>query len=61
MQSAGSSLGKALHTCFSRNMIDDFANWGNMQLREAALKYSEGRYPVKSPPLWKGPRWGEGL
>jgi 3-methyladenine DNA glycosylase AlkC len=55
------ALVKALHTSFNRNMIDDFANCGNIQLREAALKYSEGRYSVKSPPRWEGPRWGEGL
>jgi hypothetical protein len=42
-------------------MIDDFANCGNIQLREAALKYSEGRYSIKSTPHWEGPRWGEGL
>jgi HEAT repeat protein len=48
-------------TSFNRNMIDDFANCGNIRLREAALKYSEGRYSVKSPPQWEGPRWGEGL
>lgn len=56
-----SALTKALHTSFNRKMIDDFANCGNIQLREAALKYSEGRYSVKSPPQWVGPRWGEGL
>jgi len=55
------ALIKALHTSFNRNMIDDFANCGNIQLREAALKYSEGRYSVKSPPQWEGPRSGEGL
>lgn len=55
------ALIKALHTCFNRNMIDDFANCGNIQLREAALKYSEGRYSVKTSPQWKGPHWGEGL
>ncbi len=52
---------KALYSSFNRNMIDDFANCGNIQLREAALKYSEGRYSVKSPSRWEGPRWGEGL
>ena len=55
------ALIKALHTSFNRNMIDDFANCGNIQLREAALKYSEGRYSVKSPSNWEGPRWGKGL
>jgi len=58
---AEGALIKALHTSFNRNMIDDFANCGNIQLREAALKYAEGRYSVKSPPHWEGPRWGEGL
>ncbi len=55
------ALLKALYTSFNRNMIDDFANCGNIQLREAALKYSEGRYSVKSPTNWEGPRWGKGL
>jgi hypothetical protein len=55
------ALVKALHSSFNRNMIDDFANCGNIQLREAALKYSAGRYSVKSPTNWEGPRWGKGL
>ena len=55
------ALLKALYSSFNRNMIDDFANCGNVQLRDAALKYSEGRYSVKSPSRWEGPRWGEGL
>jgi hypothetical protein len=55
------ALIKALYTSFNRNMIDDFANCGNIQLREAALKYAEGRYSVKSQSQWEGPRWGEGL
>ena len=55
------ALVKALYTSFNRNMVDDFANCGNNQLREAALKYSQGRYSVKSPSQWKGPHWGEGL
>jgi hypothetical protein len=55
------TLLKALYASFNRNMIDDFANCGNIQLREAALKYSEGRYSVKSPTNWEGPRWGKGL
>ena len=54
-------LVKAMYTSFNRNMIDDFANCGNLQLREAALKYSEGRYSVKSSTNWGGPRWGKGL
>ena len=54
-------LVKALYTSFNRNMIDDFANCGNNQLREAALKYAEGRYSVKGETNWEGPRWGEGL
>jgi hypothetical protein len=52
---------KALYDSFNRKMIDDFANCGNFQLREAALKYSERRYSVKNPANWQGPRWGEGL
>jgi HEAT repeat protein len=52
---------KALYNSFNRNMIDDFANCGNIQLREAALKYSKGRYSPKTPSQWEGPRWGEGL
>jgi hypothetical protein len=55
------TLIKALHTSLNRSMIDDFANCGNAQLREAALKYSEGRYSVKGPSEWEGPRWGKGL
>ena len=55
------ALIKALHTSFNRNMIDDFANCGNTQLREAALKYAEGRYSVRSPTNWEGPHWGGGL
>ncbi len=55
------ALLKALHSSFNRNMIDDFANCGNTQLRAAALKYSEGRYTVKSPSRWDGPRWGQGI
>jgi 3-methyladenine DNA glycosylase AlkC len=55
------ALIKALYSSFNRNMVDDFANCGNIQLREAALKHSEGRYSVKSPSQWKGPRWGEGI
>lgn len=54
-------LMKALYASFNRNMIDDFANCGNNQLREAALKYAEGRYPVKGETNWEGPRWGEGF
>jgi hypothetical protein len=54
-------LVKALYTSFNRNMIDDFANCGNIWLREAALKYSENRYSVKSPTNWEGPHWGEDL
>jgi len=55
------ALIKALYTSFNRGMIDDFANCGNIRLREAALKYSEGRYSVKSPSQWEGPSWGKGL
>jgi len=58
---AEGALIKALHTSFNRNMIDDFANCGNIHLREAALKYSEGRYSVKRSTNWEGPRWGKGF
>ena len=56
-----SILIEALHMSFDRNMINDFVNCGNHRLKEAALKYAEGRYAPKISTDWKGPRWGQDI